>query len=331
MITRRDWLTQAGALAAALGSARLPAAEPTTSTAPAPAPAEAPILRTIPSSGEKLPVIGLGTNNYSPTTLEERLARRVVLERLPRLGCRVVDTAPAYRESETVLGELIAELGNRERLFLATKVTAPGGSVDQGRAMIEQSFRRLQTARIDLLQVHNLDGLEVLMGELASLKRTGRIRYFGITTSRAAQYPAMLAAMRRYPLDFIQVDYSLANRAAAEAILPLARQRRQAVLVNLPFGGRRDSNLFARVRDKALPPWAAEFGAASWAQFFLKYVIGHPAVTAVIPGMTKLANLEDNARAGVGALPDAAMRQRIEQFWDGEIAPAVAAPPTAAG
>lgn len=324
MITRRDWLTRAGALAAALGSARLPAAESTTPAATAPAtaaaPADAPILRTIPSSGEKLPVIGLGTNNYSPTTLEERLARRVVLERLPRLGCRVVDTAPAYRESETVLGELIAELGNRERLFLATKVTAPGGSAEQGRAMIEQSFRRLQTARIDLLQVHNLDGLEELMPELQSLKRTGRIRYFGITTSRAAQYPSMLTAMRRHPLDFIQVDYSLGNRGAADAILPLAQQRRQAVLVNLPFGGRRDSNLFAQVRDKALPPWAAEFGAGSWAQFFLKYVIAHPAVTAVIPGMTKLGNLEDNARAGVGALPDAAMRQRIEKFWDEEIA-----------
>jgi len=337
MITRRDWLTHTGALAAALGSARLLAAESATPTAAATtpasasAPADAPILRAIPSSGEKLPVIGLGTNNYSPTTLEERLTRRVVLERLPRLGGRVVDTAPAYRESETVLGELMAELGNRERLFLATKVTAPGGSVDQGRAMIEQSFRRLQTARIDLLQVHNLDGLDVLMPELESLKRTGRIRYFGITTSRAAQYPAMLAAMRRYPLDFIQVDYSLGNRAAAEAILPLARQRRQAVLINLPFGGRRDGNLFAQVRDKALPPWAAEFGAGSWAQFFLKYVIGHPAVTAVIPGMTKLANLEDNARAGVGALPDAAMRQRIEKFWDEEIAPSVAAPAATPG
>ena len=329
MHTRRDWLTHAAALAAALGSTRLPAVEST--PAPARSPADAPILRTIPSSGERLPVIGLGTNNYSPTTLEERLARRVVLERLPQLGGRVVDTAPAYRESEKVLGELIAELGNRERLFLATKVTAPGGSVDQGRAMIEQSFRTLQTARIDLLQVHNLDGLDVLMPELLSLKRTGRIRYIGVTTSRAVQYPAMLAAMRRHPLDFIQVDYSLGNRAAAEAILPLARQRRQAVLINLPFGGRRDSNLFAQVRDKALPPWAAEFGAGSWAQFFLKYVIGHPAVTAVIPGMTKLANLEDNARAGVGALPDGPMRQRIEKFWDEQIAPGVTAPPATAG
>jgi aryl-alcohol dehydrogenase-like predicted oxidoreductase len=331
MITRRQWLTTTTALAAGLAGGRLVATAATTgataakavpSAAVAPPAPDAPILRPIPSSGESLPVIGLGTNNYSPTTLEERLARRVVLERLPQLGGRVVDTAPAYRESEKVLGELMAELGNRERLFLATKVTAPEGSAERGRAMIEESFRRLQTARIDLLQVHNLDGLEPLMPELQSLKRTGRIRYVGITTSRAEQYPAMLAAMRRHPLDFIQVDYSLGNRAAAEAILPLARQRRQAVLVNLPFGGRRDGNLFARVRERALPPWAAEFGAGSWGQLFLKYVISHPAVTAVIPGMTKLANLEDNSRAGVGALPDEAMRRRIEEFWDREIATA---------
>ena len=324
MITRREWLTTAAALAAGVASSRLTAAPDTAR------PTDTPILRPIPSSGEKLPVIGLGTNNYSPTTREERLARRFVLERLPQLGGRVVDTAPAYRDSEKVLGELMAELGNRERLFLATKVTAPGGSVEQGRAMIEESFRRLQTTRIDLLQVHNVDGIDVLMPELQSLKRAGRIRYIGITTSRASQYPVMLAAMRKHPLDFIQVDYSLGNRGAAEAILPLARQRRQAVLVNLPFGGRRDGNLFAQVRDRALPPWAAEFGASSWAQFFLKYVIGHPVVTAVIPGMTRLANLEDNARAGVGALPDAAMRQRIEEFWDRDVAPPVAETPPGA-
>ena len=261
-------------------------------------------------------MIGLGTNNYSPTTLEERLARRVVLERLPQLGGRVVDTAPAYRESEKVLGELIAELGNRERLFLATKVTAPGGNVDQGRAMIEQSFRTLQTARLDLLQVHNLDGVDVLMPELLSLKRTGRIRYIGVTTSRAAQYPAMLAAMRRHPLDFIQVDYSLGNRAAAEAILPLARQRRQAVLINLPFGGRRDSNLFAQVREKALPPWAAEFGAGSWAQFFLKYIVSHDAVTCAIPGMARPEYVVDNLGAAFGRLPDAPLRKRMEALID---------------
>ncbi len=315
MITRRQWLSSVAALSAGSLVTRLQAAT-------ASAGAGDPILRPVPSSGEKLPVIGLGTNNYSPTTAEERLARRFVVDRLPQLGGRIIDTAPAYRESEKVLGELIAEIGNRERLFIATKVTAPGGSVEQGRAMIEESFRRLQTARIELLQVHNIDGIDLLMPEMQSLKRAGRIRYTGVTTSRATQYPVLVAAMRKHPIDFIQVDYSLGNRGAAEQILPLARQRRQAVLINLPFGGRRDSNLFALVRDRALPPWAAEFGAASWAQFFLKYVIGHPAVTAAIPGMTKLANLEDNIKAGVGALPDAAMRRRMEEYWDREVVPA---------
>lgn len=318
MITRRQCLGSAAAIAA--GAVVTPFA-----IAPEARAAEgrgAAILRAIPSSGERLPVIGLGTNNYSPSSAEERLTRRVVLERLPLLGGKVVDTAPAYRESEVTLGAMMTELGNRERLFVATKVTAPGGDVAAGRAMIEDSFRRLQTARIDLLQVHNLDGVDVLMPELQSLKRVGRIRYVGITTSRAAQYPAMLAAMRRHPLDFIQVDYSLANRGAAAEILPLARQRRQAVLVNLPFGGRRDANLFARVRDRPLPDWAGEFGAESWAQFFLKYVIGHPAVTAAIPGMTRLASLEDNAGAGYGALPDEAQRRRMEELWDRDIAPA---------
>jgi len=329
MITRRTWLNSAAALAAGTLVSRVAAAAaadaPPAGAAP-PGNAGAPILRIIPSSGEKLPVIGLGTNNYSPTQAEERLARKFVLERLPVLGGRVVDTAPAYRESEKTIGALMAELGNRDRLFIATKVTALGGSLEQGRAMIEESFRRLQTAQIDLLQVHNVDGVDLLMPEMLSLKRAGRIRYIGVTTSRAEQYPVMLAAMRRHPLDFIQVDYSLGNRGAAEAVLPLARQRRQAVLINLPFGGRRDANLFARTSGRDLPPWAAEFGAGSWAQLFLKYVISHPAVTAAIPGMTKLANLEDNARAGFGALPDAAMRQRMEDFWDREIAPAMPVP-----
>ncbi|MCC6171725.1 MAG: aldo/keto reductase [Gammaproteobacteria bacterium] len=312
MITRREWLASTSAIAAGTALAAFAFAAERRGAA---------ILRPIPASGETLPVIGLGTNNYSPTTAEERASRRAVLEHMPALGARVIDTAPGYRESERTLGELMAELGNRAQFFLATKVTAPGGSLEAGRAMIEESFRRLRTERIDLLQVHNLEGIDVLAPELIALKRAGRIRYLGATTSRAAQYPQLLAAMRAHPLDFIQVDYSLANRGAADEVLPLAQQRRQAVLINLPLGGRRDGNLFSRVRDRPLPAWAAEFGAASWAQFFLKYVIGHPAVTAAIPGMTRLANLEDNANAGFGALPDAAMRRRMEEFWDRELAP----------
>jgi aryl-alcohol dehydrogenase-like predicted oxidoreductase len=278
--------------------------------------------RAIPASGERLPVIGLGTNNYSPTTAEERATRRAVLERLTASGARVIDTAPAYRESERTLGELLAELGNRDRAFIATKVTAQGGTAEEGRAMLEESRRRLRTDVLDLVQVHNLVGVEVLLPLLREQVARRRIRYVGITTSRAGQYPDMLRWMRAAPLDFVQVDYSLGNRAAAAELLPLAQEKKVAVLVNLPFGGRRDGNLFSRVKGQPLPPWAAELDIASWGQFFLKYVVSHPAVTCAIPGMTQLANLEDNLGAARGRLPDAAQRRRMEDFWD-----ALAGPP----
>jgi aryl-alcohol dehydrogenase-like predicted oxidoreductase len=275
--------------------------------------------RPIPATGERLPVVGLGTNNYSPVTADERAARRAVVEQLPKLGGSVIDTAPAYRQSETVLGELLAEIGNRERIFLASKVTAPDGDRAKGVAMLEESFRRLRTARIDLMQVHNLTGVDVMMPVLADWKVAGRIRYVGITTSSAPQYPEMLAAMRAHALDFIQVDYSIANRGAADEILPLARERGQAVLINMPFGGRRDGNIFRHVAGKALPDWAREIEAASWAQFFLKYVVSHPAVTCAITGMTKVSHLEDNLGALRGPLPDASYRKRMEALWDNEM------------
>jgi aryl-alcohol dehydrogenase-like predicted oxidoreductase len=272
--------------------------------------------RAIPSTGERLPVVGLGTNNYSPATPEERAARLAVVEQLPQLGGAVIDTAPAYRQSETVLGELMAEIGNRERIFLASKVTAADGDRAKGVAMLEESFRRLRTGRIDLMQVHNLMGVDVMLPVLAQWKQAGRIRYVGITTSNASQYPEMLAAMRKHTLDFIQVDYSIANRGAAEAILPLAKERGQAVLINMPFGGRRDGNVFRHVAGKALPDWAQEIEAASWGQFLLKYVVSHPAVTCAIPGMTRTSHLEDNLGALRGPLPDAAFRRRMEALWD---------------
>lgn len=275
--------------------------------------------RAIPSTGERLPVVGLGTNNYSPATPEERAARLAVVEQLPQLGGTVIDTAPAYRQSESVLGELMAEIGNRERIFLATKVTAADGDRAGGVAMLEESFRRLRTGRIDLMQVHNLVGVDEMMPVLAEWKKAGRIRYVGITTSNAPQYPEMLAAMRKHTLDFIQVDYSIANRDAADEILPLALERGQAVLINMPFGGRRDGNVFRHVAGKALPAWAQEIEAASWGQFLLKYVVSHPAATCAIPGMTKTSHLEDNLGALRGPLPDAALRKRMEALWDDEV------------
>ena len=271
--------------------------------------------KTIPSTRERLPVIGLGTNNYSVTTAEDLAPRREVLQRMSDLGGKVIDTAPAYGRSEIVVGELLADLGNRDRYFLATKVTAPDGDLAQGRAMLEESFRRLRTPRIDLMQVHNLDGVDVLMPPLREARDAKRIRYIGVTTSRAEQYPQMLSAMRRHALDFIQVDYSIDNRAAADEVLPLAQERGIAVLINMPFGGRRSGNLFPKLAGREVPEWAVEAGAASWAQFLLRYVVSHPAVTCAIPGTHRVAHVEDNMRAGRSELPDRTVRTRMEEYW----------------
>ncbi len=275
------------------------------------------MTKAIPTTGERLAVIGVGTNNYSPQTADERAARREVLAGLTDAGASVIDTAPAYRQSEEVIGELLADIGNRKQAFIATKVTADNGNLAQGVAMIEESKRRLRTNVLDLVQIHSLNGADVLFPHLNDLKRKGQIRYLGITTSSGSQHDAMLELIKTQPLDFIQVDYSLANRAAAEDVLPAALAKRVAVLINLPFGGRRAENsLFARVQQTSLPGWADEIEVQSWGQLFLKYVVSHPAVTAAIPGMTRLAHLEDNLTAGRGRMPDAAMRTRMEKYWD---------------
>lgn len=274
------------------------------------------LTRPIPISGERLPLIGLGTNNYSPTDDAQRADRRAVLAALTTQGASVIDTAPAYRDSEVTLGSLMAEIGNRKQIFLATKVTAASGTREEGIAMLEESMRRLQTDVLDLVQVHNLVGAEILLPMLREWQQRGRIRYVGITTSRAAQYPEVARLLRELPLDFVQLDYSLANRGAEEILLPLALERRVAVLVNLPFGGRRDGNLFRRVSGRDLPDFATGFEATSWGQFFLKYVLSHPAVTCAIPGMTKVSNLLDNLGAARGRLPTAAQRREMERFWD---------------
>ena len=279
--------------------------------------AASPLIRkAIPKSGERIPVVGLGTNNYSPKTPEERAARREVIAGLTGGGASVIDTAPSYRESEQTLGELIGEIGNRRQIFLATKVTARGGTREEGIAMLDNSFRMLRTETLDLVQVHNLVGTAVLLPLLREQVAAKKIRYVGITTSQDAQYAEMTSIMKNEALDFIQIDYSLGNRGAGDELLPLAADRGMAVLINLPFGGRRDGNLFSRVRGQELPGWANEIGVKSWGQLFLKYVISHPAVTCAIPGMTRLANLEDNLAAARGTLPDAAIRRRMESWWD---------------
>jgi aryl-alcohol dehydrogenase-like predicted oxidoreductase len=271
------------------------------------------ITKPIPSTGEMLPVVGLGTNQYSVTAPEEIAARREVLQNFPKLGAKVIDTARAYGESEVVIGNLIEELGNRDQIFLATK-TPIRGDIAAGNGELELAMQRLQTDRIDLLQIHNFHGIDTLFPRLLEWEQAKKIRYVGITTSTDEQYPQVLDALGKLKLDFLQVDYSIDNRGAEEKILPLAREKGVAVLINVPLGGRRGSVL-SKVAGKPLPAWAADYDATSWAQLLLKYSISHPAVTAVIPGTTKLAHLQDNQLAGRGRLPDAAGRKRIEELW----------------
>lgn len=277
----------------------------------------APITKPVPSTGERLPVIGLGTNQYSVETPEEMARLQQVLEAMAAEGGSVVDTARAYGRSEEVIGELLQRIGGRDRFFISTK-TSIRGDIPSPEAELQAAFDRLRVDRIDLMLIHNLHGLDQLMPAFISAKEAGRIRYIGMSTSVDAQYEAQMEGMRRYPLDFIQVDYSIANRNAADAVLPLAQERNMAVMVNVPFGGRGGAATatFGRVSGRALPDWAAEIDAASWAQVFLKYVVSHPAVTVAIPGTVQVRHVLDNQGAGRGRLPDAAMRQEIERYWD---------------
>jgi aryl-alcohol dehydrogenase-like predicted oxidoreductase len=216
-----------------------------------------------------------------------------------------------------VIGEILDGLGTRRQFFIATK-TPIGGDFSNPEAVLDVSFKALRTDVIDLMQIHMMAGLKEMMPVFDKAKAAGRIRYIGISTSSDNQYDALMAAMKTYPLDFVQVDYSIENRNAAESVLALAQERRTGVLINVPFGGRGRgaASTFAKVKGRELPDWAAEFDASSWAQVFLKYIVSHPAVTATIPGTTQVRNLEDNQGAGRGRLPDAAMRRRIEQYWD---------------
>jgi len=304
-IRRRDALLGALSLGAGMSLTRF-----------ARAAAPAAITKAIPSSGQKVPVIGVGTNNYSVTDADDVAARRGVLEQLPLHGGAVVDTAPLYGRAEQVIGDLVGELHNRERLFLATKVMTADAKA--GEASMEESLRRLKTSHIDLMQVHNLVGVEAMIPVLQEWKKAGRIGYYGITTSSPAQHGQLMDYMRRLPMDFIQVDYSLANRGAGNEVLPLAQQKGIAVIANSPFGGRRAAaSVFGQVAGKSLPEWAAGIQVTSWSQLFLKFVVSHPAVTCTVPGTTTTGHLEDNMAAAHGTLPDPALRQRMEALWDG--------------
>ena len=270
------------------------------------------IRRAIPSSGEKIPIIGLGTNRYGVDASSEARAPLVAaLRRFHELGGQMIDTAPMYRTSESVLGELIEELGTREDLFIATKTDRTGGSAEN-EAQMHDSLRKLKTETIDLMQVHNLLGWREALPVMRAWRDEGRVRYIGITTSRARQYEEFEQVMRDEEMDFVQLNYSLEQREAAERLLPLAADRGIAVIINRAFGGGR---IFDKVGDQPLPSWAAEFDCESWAQFLLKYALSHPASTVAIPGMTKVRHVEDNFGAARGRLPSADERKRMEEFY----------------
>jgi aryl-alcohol dehydrogenase-like predicted oxidoreductase len=275
-----------------------------------------PLLqKKIPSSGEMIPIIGLGTaRRYEEVKTEaEKIPLRETILKFKEVGLKVIDSSPSYGTAEAVVGEIVDGLKIRDSLFLATKVSLREIGREQGIAQIEQSFKKLRTNKIDLIAVHNLRDTQVQLRTLREMKQAGRIRYVGITTSFDNQYGEFERTMKNETLDFIQVDYALDNRDAGERIIPLAADRGIAVMINLPFGRGR---LFNAVQGKKLPQWASEFDCASWAQFFLKYIVSHPGITCAVPGMAKAEYVTDNVGAARGRLPDAAMRRRMEQFID---------------
>jgi aryl-alcohol dehydrogenase-like predicted oxidoreductase len=308
MIDRRILL---GALATLPFAAAACATRP---TATHPPPSTSLVARPIPAAHRQVPLIGIGTaRRYADPAGEEQLAPlRAAIVRFVELGGEVIDTAPSYGRAEEVVGQLVEELSLRDRLFLATKVGAE--NPDEGRAQIAQSFRHLRTDRIDLIAVHNLRDVTNQLAILRELKAAGRIAAIGATTSFERQYADFEAMMRRERLDVIQIDYALDNRTASERILPLAQEQGLAVMINLPFGRGR---LFEATQGRPLPDWAAEIGATSWAQFFLKYIVSHSSRPIAIPGMAQVRYVEDNLGAARGPMPDAAMRRRMEQFIDG--------------
>jgi aryl-alcohol dehydrogenase-like predicted oxidoreductase len=268
------------------------------------------IMTTIPSSGEQLPAVGLGTRDFrSDTNAAEMQRFRQTLEAFHAAGGRVIDTSPNYGEAETVIGQLLRDIGIRDDVFLATKVDRE--DQQQGIVRMNRSFKLLGGDQIDLMQVHNLRGTEEELETMKAWKAEGRIRYIGVTTHSPKQYDEMQDVMRRHPLDFIQLNYSLADRGAEQSILPLARDRGIAVLVNLPFAR---GALFKAVENQPLPDWAADMDAVSWGQVFLKYVISYPASTLPIPGTTKPHHVEDNLGAIRVRLPDAGLRREIESY-----------------
>jgi len=301
MPTRRQFVQQSSLLAAMAGLAPL---LPASAFA-----ADGLLMRSIPSSGERLPAIGLGTSrtfNVDPGS-GEMAELLEVMKAFVAGGARLIDTAPSYGDAEAVSGELVKRVGARDKVFLATKVSSTGR--EAGQRQIEASFKALQTDRIDLIQVHNLQDTTTQLGLLRELKEQGRIRYVGITHYVESAHDDLIAVLQKEKVDFVQFNYSVAARNAEKRLLPFCAEHGIATLINRTYGA---GQLFARVKGKALPGWAvAELGASSWAQLMLKFVLAEPAVTAVIPATSNPRYMADNLLAGQGRLPDARQREQI--------------------
>jgi diketogulonate reductase-like aldo/keto reductase len=300
-ITRRRFL-QASAVAAALS--------PLAGNAIA-AKQSGPIKKSIPSSGEKLSVIGLGTSRTFDVNASNA-AQSPLLEVLRAFfdnGGQLIDSSPMYGSAEAVTGALLQAVDNKAGLFSATKVWTYGKR--EGIEQMQRSMQRLGVEQIDLMQIHNLRDWQVQLDTLQEWKAQGRIRYIGITTSHGRYHEELETILQQQALDFVQFSYNIGNRDAEQRLLPIARERGIATLINRPY---QRGSLFRQVKGQQLPSWAVEFDCASWGQFFLKFIASHPDVTCIIPATSKLKHMVDNMGAGYGRLPDAAMRQRMIEY-----------------
>jgi aryl-alcohol dehydrogenase-like predicted oxidoreductase len=268
------------------------------------------LKRPIPhAAGESLPVVGVGTVNVFDVGAAERAGPVAVVRALVAGGGTLIDTAPSYGQAESAVGDILTQTGLRPRVFIATKLERyePGKEAAEAR----ESLQRLKTGKVDVLQLHNVRAPGQDMAGLNALKAQGLCRFTGITTTFEGSYSAAEAIIRRTKPDFLEIDYAIDNREAENRVLPAAMEAGTAVIVALPFGR---GQLFRRALGKTLPDWAADFDCASWGQFFLKFILGHPAITAVIPGTDKAEHMLDNLGAGHGRLPDASTRARMVKY-----------------
>lgn len=268
--------------------------------------------RPIPATGQTLPVIGLGTWQTFDVRLgaEERARLTEVLRIFLAAGGSVIDSSPMYGAAEGVAGDLLTTMKARDKTFIATKVWT--SEREAGIAQMNRSMALLRTDRVDLMQIHNLVDWRTHLPTLRAWKAEGRVGYLGVTHYTASAHDELEAVLRAEPFDFVQLNYSLDDRAAERRLLPLAQERGIAVLVNKPFGG---GGLMRAARGRALPPWAGEIGCTSWAQLLLKFILGHPAVTCVIPATSRPEHMADNMQAGLGPMPDAALRAKMIALW----------------